>query len=119
MSDNRFTWKEFADAWKQVPSMLYNTSITIWATPLWWKIATIIYLVTLFGGMWFSIDSMLAWMDTLNGDSEYVYNPLHELIFWGWMFGTIAGMFLYRVIFIRISTKILILLNCIDEDEII
>jgi len=119
MSDNRLTFKEFIDTWKQVPSMLYNTSITLWATPLWWKIVTVIYLVTLFGGMWFSIDSMIAWMDNLSAGSDYEYKPVHELIFWGWMFGTIAGMFLYRVIFLNISTKILIMLNCIDEDEII
>ena len=62
MSDNHFTWKEFVDTWKQVPSRLYDTSITLWATPLWWKIATIIYLVTLFGGMWFSLDTMITWM---------------------------------------------------------
>jgi hypothetical protein len=116
---NRLTWKEFADAWKQVPSSLYNTGITLWATPLWWKIATIIYLVTLFGGMWFSIDSMIAWMDSLNTGDEYKYEPLHELIFWGWMFGTIAGMFIYRVIFERIATKVLLLLGCIDKNEII
>jgi hypothetical protein len=119
MSDNRFTWKEFIDAWKQVPSMLYNTSITIWATPLWWKIATIIYLVTLCGGVWFSIDAMIAWMDNLNTGDKYEYQAWHELVFWGWMFGTIAGTFLYRAIFIRISTKILIMLKCIDKDEII
>lgn len=119
MSDNRFTWKEFMEAWAEVPDHIWNGCVTVWATPLWWKIATIIYLVTLFGGMWFSIDSMIAWMDALNEGGEYVYQPLDELIFWGWMFGTIAGMFLYRVIFLRVSTKILIMLKCIDKDEII
>lgn len=120
MSDNRFTWKEFADVWKQVPSHLYNTALTIWATPTWWKIATITYLVTLFGGLWLSINGMIAYMDGLSVEGQkYEYDPIHELIFWGWMFGTIAGMFVYRAIFERISTKILLLLGCIDEDEII
>jgi hypothetical protein len=111
--------REFMEAWAAVPSHIWNGCVTIWATPLWWKIETIIYLVTLFGGMWFSIDSMITWMDALSDNAEYVYDPLHELIFWGWMFGTIAGMFLYRVIFISVSTKILLLLGCIDENEII
>jgi hypothetical protein len=119
MSDNRLTWKEFADAWKQVPSHLYNTALTIWATPLWWKIAQTIFLVTLFGGMWFSIDSMIAYMDGLSAGDAYEYKPVHELIFWGWLFGTIAGMFIYRTIYEFITIKILLFLNCIDEDEII
>jgi len=111
-------WRDFISAWKEVPSYLYDASITLWATPLWWKITTIIYLVTLFGGMWFSITAMIAWMDSLSANVAYEYNPLDELIFWGWMFGTIAGMFVYREIFSRVASKVLLFLNCIEEGDL-
>ena len=110
-TDNEYTWW---NAFKDIPSYLHQNISELWHTPLWWKIANVIYLATLFGGIYFSIHYMIAWMDGLSSGDKYVYEPLHELIFWGWMFGTIGGMFLYRELFEKISTYILHKLGYIE-----
>ena len=118
MSNNRFTLKEFMEAWAEIPDHIWNGCIAVWITPLWWKITQIIYMVTLFGAVWFSLDAMIIWMDNLNTSGDYKYEAIHELIFWSWMFGTIAGIFVYRIIFNRIASKVLRILNCIDETDL-
>ena len=94
---SKYSWKQ---AIKDTPEYIKNGLIYMFSLPLWMWVTQIIYLVTLFGGLYLSVDAMITWMDSLGVEGvKYEYDPLHELIFWGWMFGTITGMFLYRSAF--------------------
>jgi len=105
MSD--YTWKQ---ALKDTPEYIKNGLIYMFSLPLWMWVTQIIYLVTLFGGMYLSIDAMITWMDTVScahGPGEYQCLARGELIFWGWMFGTITAMFLYRSAFSWVASRVL------------
>lgn len=118
MSKFESNWKEFQkynkESWNSFTTKCANVPWYIW-------VLQIVYLVTLFGGMILSIEYMTAWMDTVScghGPGEYRCLARGELIFWGWMFGTIAGMFLYRYIFSTSMSYVLSKLNLLpDEPE--
>jgi len=93
-------WIEFYTHWRYAP--------------LWEWVVQVTYLVSLVYFFMLSINGLVYWMDSLNGAGDYIYNPIHELVFWGWMFGTVAGVFIYHWIYSNIAFYIVTKLGLDD-----
>lgn len=102
------TWKEFKAQTLEAWTDFYFR----WAyAPAWQWVTQITYLVTLFGGMYLSLAALVEWADTV--PKEEVAKG--ELIFWLWMFGTVAFMFIWRTVYSNIAFYVLHKLNLIDD----